>query len=49
MYINKLKLYYAALETKRRCNFRCAHCMRDESQNINVAKEMIDDFLILKY
>ena len=42
--MNKLELYNAAFETTRRCNLRCAHCMRGESQNINMTKEMIDAF-----
>jgi organic radical activating enzyme len=42
--MNKLELYHVAFETTRRCNLRCAHCMRGEAQNINMTKDMIDAF-----
>ncbi len=33
------------IETTRRCNMRCEHCMRGESQNIDISKEYIDYIL----
>lgn len=38
-------LHQLAFETTRRCNIRCKHCMRGESQNINLTKEIVDQFL----
>lgn len=38
----KLILEKLAFEVTRRCNERCAHCMRGESQNIDLTKETID-------
>ena len=34
-----------ALETTRRCNLRCEHCMRGESQNINMSPDIVDAVL----
>lgn len=41
-----MKLYYSRLqfELTRRCNQNCAHCCRGESQNVDISKEIIDDF-----
>lgn len=41
-----MKLYYSRLqiELTRRCNQKCAHCCRGEAQNIDLNKEMIDNF-----
>lgn len=41
-----MKLYYSRLqfELTRRCNQTCAHCCRGESQNVDINKEIIDDF-----
>ena len=41
-----MKLYYSRLqiELTRRCNQNCAHCCRGESQNIDLTKEIVDDF-----
>ena len=41
----KFILHSLAIETTRRCNMRCEHCMRGESQNIDVSKEIIDMIL----
>lgn len=35
-------LHDLAIETTRRCNMRCEHCMRGESQNIDITPELID-------
>lgn len=41
-----MKLYYSRLqiELTRRCNQKCAHCCRGESQNVDISKEIIDAF-----
>ena len=31
-----------AIETTRRCNMKCEHCMRGLSQNIDITPELID-------
>lgn len=38
-------LYLLALETTRRCNMQCAHCMRGKSQYINLTEELVDEIL----
>ena len=38
-------LHDLAIEMTRRCNLRCEHCMRGESQNIDASKEIIDMIL----
>lgn len=41
-----MKLYYSRLqfELTRRCNQNCAHCCRGESQNVDISREIVDDF-----
>lgn len=41
-----MKLDYSRLqiELTRRCNQKCADCCRGESQNVDITKEIIDDF-----
>lgn len=41
-----MRLYYSRLqiELTRRCNQKCADCCRGESQNVDITKEIIDDF-----
>lgn len=34
-----------AIEVTRKCNAKCSHCMRGESQNIDTTKEIIDSIL----
>lgn len=41
----KFILHDLAIETTRRCNLRCGHCMRGESQNIDASNEIIDMIL----
>ena len=41
----KFILHDLAIETTRRCNMKCEHCMRGESQNIDASKEIIDRIL----
>lgn len=41
----KFILHDLAIETTRRCNMKCEHCMRGESQNIDAPKEIIDMIL----
>lgn len=33
------------LEITRRCQLKCAHCMRGDSQDVNMSKEIIDSIL----
>ncbi len=41
----KFILHDLAIETTRRCNMKCEHCMRGESQNIDASREIIDMIL----
>lgn len=41
----KYILYDLAIETTRRCNMKCEHCMRGESQNIDASNDIIDMIL----
>ncbi len=34
-----------AIETTRRCNLKCGHCMRGEAQDIDISKEIVDMIL----
>lgn len=40
----KFILHDLAIETTRRCNMHCAHCMRGESQNVDLTPDIIDVF-----
>lgn len=40
----KFILHDLAIETTRRCNMHCAHCMRGESQNVDLTPDIIDAF-----
>lgn len=41
----KLWLNQLVFEVTRRCNMFCDHCLRDEAENIDMAKEIIDKTL----
>ena len=41
----KYIIHHLAIETTRRCNLKCSHCMRGECQNIDISKEIIDMIL----
>lgn len=41
----KFILHRLALETTRKCNMRCDHCMRGLSQDIELLPEMVDSIL----
>ena len=32
------------LEITRRCQLKCAHCMRGDAQNLDMSEEIIDAF-----
>lgn len=34
-----------AIEVTRRCNMKCAHCLRGDAQNMDITHEIIDKFL----
>ena len=38
-----LELFELSIEVTRKCNLKCLHCMRGESQNIDITKEIIDE------
>lgn len=39
----KLKLQNLAIELTKRCNLDCAHCLKGESQKVDISKETIDN------
>lgn len=41
----KFILHQLALETTRKCNMKCEHCMRGLSQDIELSPEMVDSIL----
>lgn len=41
----KFILHQLALETTRKCNMKCDHCMRGLSQDIELSPEMVDSIL----
>lgn len=43
--INRLTYATAGIEITRKCNLNCAHCLRGDSQNMDMPFEVIDDFL----
>lgn len=38
----KVKLENLAIELTKRCNLDCAHCLKGESQKVDISKETID-------
>lgn len=38
----KLTIDYIAIEVTRRCNLRCAHCLRGNAQNIDISTKTLD-------
>lgn len=43
--MKKVIYHDVVIETTRRCNMQCAHCMRGEAQNKDISLETIDRFL----
>lgn len=41
----KFHFAYIAFELTRKCNLKCAHCLRGEWQNLTMTKEVIDKML----
>lgn len=41
----KFKFAYLSLEITRKCNLKCAHCMRGDAQHLSMKKEVIDKIL----
>lgn len=46
--MTRLEIFQMAIEVTRRCNIKCEHCMRGDTQNINITKSIIDDFFNTK-
>ena len=42
---NEITLEHLTIETTRRCNMKCAHCLRGDAQNIDINLQHIDDLL----
>ena len=40
--MEKLKLKGLGIEITRKCNKTCSHCMKGDSQNISLSKEIVD-------
>lgn len=40
--MKKIKLSCLSIELTRRCNLKCAHCFKGDSQNVDLSKEYID-------
>ena len=41
----KFKFAYLGLEVTRKCNLKCAHCLRGDAQHLSMKKEVIDKIL----
>ena len=41
----KFKFAYLGLEITRKCNLKCAHCLRGDAQHLSMKKEVIDKIL----
>jgi hypothetical protein len=42
----KISVYELVMETTRRCNMRCPHCLRGEPENKTMSKRHMIDFLL---
>lgn len=42
---NKLYIGALVLEVTRRCNMHCEHCLRGDTQNLDMQKEIVDKLL----
>lgn len=40
-----LNYYELSVEITRKCNMKCAHCLRGDAQNKTISKEVIDSLL----
>ena len=43
--MKKILYRHAILEITRRCQLKCAHCLRGDAQNLDMSEEIIDAFL----
>lgn len=41
----KFKFAYLSLEITRKCNLKCAHCLRGDAQHLSMKKEVVDKIL----
>lgn len=41
----KTAIDYLSVEITRKCQLKCAHCMKGEAQNIDMSVEVIDKLL----
>lgn len=39
-----MDLYTVIIELTRRCNMRCDHCLRGDTQDMNISDEILDNF-----
>jgi len=37
-------IHNAVIEVTRRCNMRCAHCLRGDAENLDMTREYLDEF-----
>ena len=42
---SKLTFEYLTVETTRKCNMRCAHCLRGNAQEVDIDHKHIDNLL----
>lgn len=41
--MNRFEVLNLVIETTRRCNMRCPHCLRGSTQNVNIPTRYIDE------
>lgn len=41
---DKVHLHFSLVEITRKCNLQCKHCLRGETQNTTITKEIIDNY-----